>query len=242
MSLLPHDVVANRLHTSGRFYANSGAHLARDDQATARLHREWLKRLPGQTGKSLTRIADEIGIARSTLTRPLKAGDEGTSTLHARTIERVISHTGVPAPSLPAPPRNPPLYGNGVLREDAIAYEPQGDALAAAVRAIIGTRNAADPWTLKTRSLELLGYLPGDIVIVDLGLKPEVGDLVCAQINIDFNRGTADTVMRVYDRVGPMHVLAAATMDSTLRKLIPIDDRVAVKGVVIGMVRPQHAA
>jgi len=128
--------------------------------------------------------------------------------------------------------------------EDAVPYEaPQGDPLTSAVRAMIAGRRAADPWVIKTRALELAGYLPGDIVIVDLGEAPQPGDAVCAQANIDLRRGTAETVMRLFERAGAATVLVGASVDPAFRQPIAVDDRVAIKGVIVGMLRPpRHAA
>lgn len=201
----------------------------------ASVYREWLRRLPTLTGKSHTAMAGEINVAVSTLTRPLKADDPGTSTPNQRTIDKIVARYGVAPPDFGVPLRGP-LRG---FSEDAAPYEAAGsDPLAGALRALIAGRPGADAWVIKTRAIELLGYLPGDVVIVDPDQVAQPGDAVCAQINIDFRRGTAETVMRVYERAGASHVLLAASLDPVFRAPIAVDDRVAIKGVIIGMVRP----
>lgn len=211
----------------------------RGNPTTARLHREWLRQALAHARITPTALAKAIKISPSTLTRPLKEGDDGTSTLHAATIEKISEYTGMAAPGVASAA---PQLVRGVLREDGVPYQPTNDALDAAIDALIAGRNSADPWTLTTRALELAGYLPGDVVIVDLGRTAQVGDIVCAQVNIDFNRGTADTVMRLFDKIGGTELLAAATLDPAIRKFIAVDDRVAIKGVIVGMVRPRPQA
>ena len=199
--------------------------LPRDEQ-TSRQHREYLQRVIEHTGKPPTRIAKEIGVAASTLTRLLN--ENSTATLHARTItklqeySRILLHFGGDTPA---------SLGPRGLAEDAVPFDAKSadPAVSAAIKALIGARQAADPWTIRTRALERVGYLPGDIVIVDLGRRPEAGDAVCAQV-YDWRRGAAETVMRVYE---PPFLLAA-TLDEQLRKPLVVDDeQVIIKGVLL---------
>lgn len=200
---------------------------------TAQLHRDWLRMIAERSGQSLTAIADEIGVARSTLTRPLKKDDPGTSTLNARTIDKIVAFTGLPPPGSAAPPvaRKPT---RGLAESDAAPYvmEPR-DPLGAAVQALIAGRNGIDPWTIKSRALELAGYLPGDVVLVDLNGTPKPGDAVCAQI-YDWPRMKAETVMRVYEQAPPVALLVSRSLDPTVQQPVVIDgERVLVKGVLL---------
>lgn len=203
----------------------------RSDEETARAHRAWLQSLPGLTGKSLTKLAEEIGLARSTLTRPLKSTDPGTSTLHARTIDKVVKHFRVPAPAVPADTSGPRPQSFG---EDAAPYRPEdADPLADAVSALTKGRNGIDPWKLTTRALELAGYLPGDIVLVDLNATPQPGDAVCAQV-YDWGRMQAETLMRIYERAAPVDLLVSKSLDPALQQPFVVDgERVVVKGVLL---------
>jgi hypothetical protein len=195
------------------------------DEETSRQHREYLRRVIAHTRKPPTRIAKEVGVAPSTLTRLLN--ENSTATLHARTISRLQEYSGVSLfggdPSLPSTFRG--------LAEDAVPFDAKSadPAVSAAIKALIGGRQAADPWTMRTRALERRGYLPGDIVIVDLGRRPEAGDAVCAQV-YDWRRGAAETVMRVYD---PPYLLEAS-LDEQLRKPLVVDnEQVIIKGVLL---------
>jgi hypothetical protein len=195
------------------------------DEETARQHRDYLRRVIAHTRKPPTRIAKEVGVAPSTLTRLLN--ENSIATLHARTISRLQDYSGISFfggdPSAPSTFRG--------LAEDAVPFDAKDadPAVSAAIKALVGGRQAADPWTMRTRALERRGYLPGDIVIVDLGRRPEAGDSVCAQV-YDWRRGAAETVMRVYD---PPFLLEA-THDDQLRKPLVVDnEQVIIKGVLL---------
>jgi hypothetical protein len=195
------------------------------DEETSRQHREYIRRVIAHTRKPPTRIAKEVGVAPSTLTRLLK--DDSTSTLHARTISRLQEYSGV---SFFGGDSSTVTTFRG-LAEDAVPFDAKNadPAVMAAIKALIGGRKSADPWTMRTRSLERRGYLPADIVIVDLGRAPEAGDAVCAQV-YDWRRGAAETVMRVYD---PPYLLEAS-FDEQLRKPLVVDnEQVIIKGVLL---------
>lgn len=199
--------------------------------------REWLRSLPRQTGKSLSAIAKEIGKPASTLTRPLKPSDPGTSMPHQTTIDKIVARYNIAPPNLSLPgSQRAPLRG---FSEDAVPYShDNGSPLDAAVKALVAGKPNADPWLIRSRSLELAGYLPGDVVIIDLSARPVPGDAVCAQTEVDLVKGTATTVMRIYERPGSSTILVAASLDPNLRAPIAVDDRVSIMGVIVGMVRP----
>jgi len=90
-----------------------------------------------------------------------------------------------------------------------------------------------DPWVMKSRALEHAGYLPGDILIVDLNAKPQDGDAVCAQI-YDRN-GKTETAFRIYE----YPFLIAASADPDLRRPVLVDnERASIRGVVMASIRP----
>lgn len=206
--------------------------MPRGSAALARLHRDWLKNLPAQTGKSLSALAKEIKVAPSTFYRPLQEGDNGTSTLNAVTIAKVVDHTGVAPPSeLGAPSAGRRARGFG---EEAVPYTVMpADPLAAAIAAIVGERNAVVPWLLKSRAVELAGFLPGDLLLLDLNAVPVPGDVVCAQV-YDWPHMRAETVVRVFERAPPVELLLARAADPAFAQPLVIDgERVIVKGVFL---------
>ncbi|PZP54968.1 MAG: hypothetical protein DI604_36820 [Delftia acidovorans] len=106
-----------------------------------------------------------------------------------------------------------------------------------AVKALQGARNGVDAWVMRSRALEAAGYLPGDVLVVDMNAAPQSGDVVCAEI-LD-RSGKPEMVMRILERP----FLVAATFDPSLFKPMLIDgDRVTVRGVVIASFRERRAA
>jgi hypothetical protein len=121
-----------------------------------------------------------------------------------------------------------PLGPRG-LAEEAVQFDAESadPAVSAAITALIGNREAV-PWTVRARALECRGYLPGDIVIVDLGREPVPGDIVWAEVRSE-DRSHVEAVMRIYQPP----VLATATLDKQLQLPIVVDGRVTIKGVVL---------
>jgi hypothetical protein len=202
--------------------------LPRADQDTSRQHRDFVRRVVKRTGKAATRIAKELGIAPSTLTRLLREPDDSTSTLHARTLRMLEEYSGLafgPGGEQGGAPGTPGF------REEAVPFDTKGadPALSAAIKALIAGRKAADPWTIKTKSLERIGFMPGDVVIVDLGMRAQAGNAVCAQV-YDVRSGTAETVMRLYE---PPYLLTASLDEALRRPLVVDDEQVTIKGVVL---------
>lgn len=202
-------------------------HLPRADRETSRQHRDYLRLVLDRTDMKATPLAQKLGIAPSTLTRLLRQPDDSTVTLHAHTLRKLEEFSGIPFGS------GGEHAGSvrGGFREEAVPFDAKGadPALSAALKALMAGRRAATPWTVRTRSLEGLGILPGDIVIVDLGIRAQSGNTVCAQV-YDVRRGTAETVLRVYEPP----FLVAASFDENLRRPLFVDDNnVAIKGVVL---------
>lgn len=202
-------------------------------------HLEWLQDLERWTGKSLSRIADEAGLSDTTLTR-LRRENDGT--LLDVTIQAIKQRHQVPGPF------DNMLSGNGRIlyaREEATPYDvaAEDDAnLKRAIEALVAKRNAVFCYRLKTRALELSGYLPGDIVLVDQNRPPAHNDAVCAQI-VDYRTGSAETVWRLFQQVGGVRLLQPRAQDAeAFAGYVVDDDRVSIAGVIVGAVRPEKRA
>ncbi|CAA0096065.1 Uncharacterised protein [Starkeya nomas] len=191
--------------------------------------RAWLRQIVRDTGKSLTQIASEAQVSHTTLTRFDRPDYSGT--LNTLTVQQIAEAMGVEPPG-GINPAELPVRRAG-LQRDAEPFAMNDDTdPRGAVKALIGNRAGAAPFRMRTRALELRGYLPGDVLIVDMNADPREGDIVCAQV-YDFS-GNAETVMRVYEKL----VLTAATLDAELQKPLLVDgERVVVMGVVTDMVR-----
>lgn len=197
--------------------------------------RAWLDRVVKEDPRrrTLSEIARDAGVSHTTLTR--FSSDEGR-TLSALTVTQVARTTGIAAPSDVRGAPDPDGFS-----EEAVPFiiGERTDATAAAVRLLIGEREGADPWILKTRSLEDAGYYPGDVVILDLNATAQPRDAVCAQV-YDWQRGAAETVWRVFD---PPFLLDASRDLSARQKPQVVDsERVLIKGVITNSLRMRAAA
>jgi len=200
--------------------------LPRADHETSRQHREYVLLIMKHTGLLQTPLAKAAGVQPSSLSRVLKEGS--TATLHARTLSKLEKYSGIMLSAVVDTPSAPGLRG---LAEDAVPFDAASadPAVSAAIKALIGSRQGVDSCTIVGRALECLGYLPGDIVIADLGRRPEAGDAVCARV-YDWRRAAAETVMRLYE---PPY-LAAASLDEGLRRPLVVDnEQMIIKGVVL---------
>lgn len=195
--------------------------------------RAWLKEIVNQSGETLLQVALKSGVSASTLSRVANS-ETYDGVLSAVTIERITEAYQVAGPDDYGAPRRQGLLGFS----EAERYVPaanDGD-IAPLVQALLGTRPGADAWRLKTEALEEVGYLPGDIVIVDLNAQPAPQDVVCAQV-YDWRGGGAQTIWRVFD---PPYLIGAAR-DRTAYKPLAVDNQqVVIKGVVEKMVRPHR--
>ncbi|MEM9726076.1 MAG: hypothetical protein AAF909_11500 [Pseudomonadota bacterium] len=95
----------------------------------------------------------------------------------------------------------------------------------------LGMQKGVDVWEVKTNAMALAGYLPGDMMLVDLRAPDRAtdGSVVVAQV-YDLERGSAKTVLRRFQR--PALVAHSAEPDDW--KVAVVDDRSAsIRGVVI---------
>lgn len=193
---------------------------------------QWLAFIRQVKGWSDADIARQTGRNASTLSKFLN-DPENAAQLSARTVALIEQASGIPAYQ-----SENVVKPRGLAEVESTPYEAeQVTAIDGAVRALKGERNAVDPWILRSRSLEAAGYIPGDILMVDLNARPSPGDVVCAQV---YDRtGKAETIFRLYEHP----FLVAASLDAALLKPHLIDnDRVVVRGVVIASFRERRAA
>lgn len=186
--------------------------------AIRRQQQDWLRQVIADTGLSASRIAKLAGVSDTTLTRFLN-DDSYEGALTPLTLARIQEITGKAAPGAPTG-----------FAEDAEPWSGD-DETASALAALVGGRANAHAMTLRAESLMMVGYRPGDILIVDMAATPRAGDVVCAQIEQGVG---ARTVFRVYQP--PM--LVAAGVDPLAARPDLIDgERVRIAGVVTDALR-----
>lgn len=189
---------------------------------------DFLARVMAETKLSRHALAIRSDILPPTLT--MFVNSKKGAVLKAETIRKIEIATGI-------------RFGAEALRRVDLRQsesEPFKGVLPVAgtdATTLWGRANGVDPWTLRSRALECAGYMPGDILVVDLNAEPKPGDVVCAQL-YDWSGGKADTIFRLWE---PPY-LQPATLDSSLRKIIPVDnDKTFISGVVIASFRGRQA-
>ena len=190
--------------------------------------RRWLHEVMATTGLKATPLAQKVGISPSTLTRALDPNEPGY--LSSRTVEKIVQKLGV----------SPPGGGDGRSRSGGFG-EPELQKLDDAQMQFMALRpsNNQGVWEIKSRALELEGYIPGDIVLVDSTVAPAPGDVVCAQV-YNFERGDADTVLRIFD--APYLVTATADREARQKPQLVDNERVVIWGTVVKSIRERRAS
>lgn len=187
--------------------------------------RAWLQTVIASHRVKPTPLARAAGIAPTTLTRKLNDPND-TAILSELTIARICSFLGISHPNF----TDDAPATVGFADQEAEPYEPSAaEPLDALIKAAVGGRLHIVPWVLRSRALEDEGYLPGDILIVDLNATAETGDIVCAQI-YDWERpGKTRTVFRIFRAP----YLVGAGSEPGARDPHLVDNRqVVIKGVV----------
>lgn len=194
----------------------------------------WIQAILAARNWKPTTLARAAGVDHSTISKFLN-DRLNVAQLNTTTVEKIAAAGGIPPyeTSVPGQPR-------GLAEREAEPYEAMRAAdaiLGSAIEAVRAGRNGLDPWVLRSRALEAAGYMPGDVLMVDLNGLPEDGDAVCAQVYD--KAGKAETVMRIYEKP----FLVPATFDRTVRRpLLVDDDNVIIRGVVVATLRPRRAA
>lgn len=191
---------------------------------------EWLENVMRRHGVSARQVALKSGnMSPSTIYRALE--DDGKFVMSTSKLAQIATAFGEELPDVLAVPGARPTISPGLSEELHPYFGP-------ALPVNVSASNDQGIWTVATDALDLEGYLPGDRVVVDMSVKPEPGDVVCAQV-YNFQRGTAETVLRVYQ---PPFLVARSTSRRADTKPLFIDnERVVVRGTVIRMIRERAA-
>lgn len=190
--------------------------------------RHWLQTLMLERNLSAIALAKLAGVSPTTIYRALDIDGEFMPT--TKTLEKIASKTGKPPPS---------LQNDHYLPTDHLI--PKGGLEPAMLKNLtVLTRyeNAGLVYRVTDRTLELEGYLPGDIVIIDREVQPKAGDIVAAEIPASRSEA-GNTVLRLYE---PPYLMARSH-DRRLEPLpILLDRSVNILGTATNMIREMRKA
>lgn len=197
---------------------------------TRRKQLAWVNAILLHKGWRPTRLANEAGVNHSTLSKwlsdPLNAAQ-----LNSTTVEKIARAGGIP-PYFTEPITQP----KGLAHREAEIYRPGDDIAGKWVRTLTSERNDLEAWAMKSEALMEAGYLPGDILIVDVAASAEDGDAVCAKLHD--RAGRPEMAFRIFE----FPYLVAASKSPALRRPILIDnDHATIHGVVVASFRPRLA-
>jgi hypothetical protein len=193
--------------------------------------RAYLRDTLRELGITATKLARLLDLSPSTFTRFVNLPDSSEKTLHPATIDKVEALRQVNSDS-PIPTRAQGAWAEARAEAERLIITTDYDAvLADALNSIIRGQEGLEPWRLNTRALELEGYMPGDIVIVNLHGVPKAGDAVFATVR---EQAKAEPVMRQYQPAGPVDLLVPRTNDPTPPKTLVVDrNQVVIRGVLL---------
>lgn len=234
--------MTDTLHIAFRTHAERGRHLPKTVKRSEtkrdiqERQRAWLREVLETKRLKPSQLAIGAGVSDTTISRLLNS-ETYTGTLAQETIERIKDTYKVPGPEEYAGGRGRATALLGL--SEASRFDPRKEKadLARVIEAIMHGRANVEPWRLKTMALDSVGYLPGDIVIVEAlpeGRLPKPQDAVCAQV-VDYQHGAAETVWRVYD---PPFLVGASTERTAFKPLLVDGDRVKIAGVIREVYRP----
>lgn len=197
--------------------------------------KEWIRAVARYMNLSLSDLALNSKLAASTITRYIN-DKTGRLTITDRSLDLIVAYTGIPKNVFPGQRRLPGFGENEAVPYDATQDERLPDWVMAAIDAHRGDRNGIEPWLMKSWALDLLGILPGDVVMIDQNRRPKAGDVVVAQLT-DLATGKTEAVMRRFDP--PFITTHSAKIGATKPEQVD-DERVVIVGVECGVIRPRH--
>lgn len=191
------------------------------DETRAKI-RAWIEDIEAKFHVSRAEIAAKAGVHHATIYRWFD--ENSTFTPSMRTIARIASAFGVPTPGDGPRP-------TGFGESDLSPY------IAAPAELAPSTTNQFVR-AVTSRALELAGYMPGDLLLIDQSLAAVAGDAVCAQV-YNLSRGTAETKLRIFE---PPFITTRSMDPAVAEKPLYVDgERVVIAGVVLRSLRQRAA-
>jgi len=195
-----------------------------------RTTKDWIQAVASYMNLSPSELGKRSGVAPSTITRFLY-DETGTIGISQRTLEQLARFSGVPVHRLPKEDVRTGLPATDASPLDDSELLPA--ALKAAINVFLQEHEGSKAWLMKGWPLELMGVLPGDILIIDETKRPKVGDIVFAKVS-DWSHGTSEAVFRLYQ---PPYIISYSSRIGPQKPLAVDEDAVSLKGVCVAVLR-----
>ncbi|MDD8022438.1 MAG: helix-turn-helix transcriptional regulator [Paracoccaceae bacterium] len=195
---------------------------------------KWFKQQQKKAGVTADEISARLGRDRSLVSRIYVERQKMTleqAQIFAEVlgvpIEDVIERAGIAGPSVAQ------RVALGFSDGDAAPFVHRGpeDRATPTIAQALGARSGIDIWTIRTGALALMGYMPGDHMLVDTlqADRAAPGDVVVAQV-YDNARGSATTLLRRFE---PPVLVAASTAPADRRVHVVDGNNVVIRGKVV---------
>jgi transcriptional regulator with XRE-family HTH domain len=190
-------------------------------------HLDWVHSILATKKWTQHRLAKEAGLSPSALNKFMK-DPTNTRTLGSYSIEKLELASGMP---LPVSRQGQGAIETAARGDEAELLPDDHQALPEFMRGT-GTMGV---WLVKSRALELAGFLPGDLLLTDKS-QPMRGQTVVAEV--PGRDGGREIVIRRYEPP----ILVSATTDPALLSAILLNQDVVILGVMAHSVRNRQAA
>ncbi len=201
-------------------------------EAHIQSYKDWIAQLMAEHNVTASELARRAGLAESTLTRLMS--DTGSGNLPREgTIAKIERAFNTRRPVIQT--TNIPAGARGVIQDPRVSTKEIAGILSAAAA---NDLSALEAYMVADRALDLKGYMPGDVLLIDTEKRPENGDIVAVSFGSP-TQSTGRVSLRIYDT---LFLISHSTDDSLRRPILNEPGRVQLVGVVqMAVRRPAQA-
>lgn len=201
-------------------------------------YKEWLEAIMAEKRLSPIQLAKNVGVSPTTIYRALDPDGEFTPTM--KTLLKISNKTGATMPGGHGHhPRSYDIHEVEHFRPKSAALKHLmfSDLNLFPVTIEENRKRSQEVYQVMDRALDLEGYLPGDIVVVDPAVQPRPGDIVCAVV--DKKVAEESEILRRFE---PPYLISRSLDRLVEPAPILLDRTVHIKGTVTSLIRNMRAA
>lgn len=194
--------------------------------------KDWIRAVARHLGLSPSQLSLNSGMAASTVTRYLN-DNSGVVGISQSSLEKIAHYSGFRPHQMPGQQRTDGIDEVVPFRRDTAAVE---EWILQAIERATGGKNGVGAWVVQAATLDGVGVLPGDIILVDHSRRPSVGDVVIVEVKTH-PKAEPEKRMRVWQ---PPFVMAHSVRLGPQRPEQVDEDLVTLAGTRVGLIRPFH--